>query len=123
MQTAQPISADDYNTNRETGSFLLIDPQGGNTLGAGLVGGMVATLLPPPANPAERHALNEEPLRRIAAALTYRDFRLLWAGAFTSSIGTWMQSLAENWLVLSLTASTRDLAPFSRTPRRPSRVW
>jgi hypothetical protein len=29
-------------------------------------------------------------LRRIAAALTYRDFRVLWVGAFTSTIGTWM---------------------------------
>ncbi|PXW32467.1 sulfate adenylyltransferase subunit 1 [Nocardia sp. 348MFTsu5.1] len=44
VQTAQPISADDYNTNRETGSFLLIDPQGGNTLGAGLVGDALSTL-------------------------------------------------------------------------------
>ena len=44
-------------------------------------------------------------LRRIAAALLHRDFRVLWFGACFSSIGTWMQSLAENWLVLSLTAS------------------
>ena len=44
-------------------------------------------------------------LRRIAAALHHRDFRVLWFGACTSSIGTWMQSLAENWLVLSLSAS------------------
>jgi len=44
-------------------------------------------------------------LRRIAAALRHRDFRVLWFGACFSSIGTWMQSLAENWLVLSLTAS------------------
>jgi predicted MFS family arabinose efflux permease len=39
---------------------------------------------------------------RIAAALTYRDFRLLWAGAFTSSIGTWMQKVAQSWLVLTI---------------------
>jgi len=44
-------------------------------------------------------------LRRLAAAFTYRDFRVLWLGACTSSIGTWMQSLAENWLVLGLTGS------------------
>ena len=44
-------------------------------------------------------------LRRLAAALHHRDFRVLWLGACISSIGTWMQSLAENWLVLSLTAS------------------
>src|SRR5438477_2592423 len=41
----------------------------------------------------------------MAAALMHRDFRVLWFGACASSIGTWMQSLAENWLVLSLTAS------------------
>ena len=44
-------------------------------------------------------------IRRIAAALHHRDFRVLWFGACTSSIGTWMQSLAENWLVLTLTSS------------------
>ena len=42
------------------------------------------------------------PLHRIAAALTYRDFRMLWLGAATSSIGTWMQRVAQNWLVLTL---------------------
>jgi predicted MFS family arabinose efflux permease len=41
-------------------------------------------------------------LSRIAAALTYRDFRVLWTGAFTSSIGTWMQKVAQSWLVLTI---------------------
>jgi MFS family permease len=41
-------------------------------------------------------------LRRIGAALTYRDFRVLWFGAFTSTIGTWMQRVAQNWLVLTI---------------------
>ncbi len=41
--------------------------------------------------------------RRIAAALTYRDFRLLWFGALTSSIGTWMQKVAQAWLIVTLT--------------------
>jgi predicted MFS family arabinose efflux permease len=44
-------------------------------------------------------------LRRLAAALHYRDFRVLWIGAFTSSIGTWMQKVTQNWLVLMLTGS------------------
>jgi MFS family permease len=44
-------------------------------------------------------------LRRIAAALTYRDFRVLWCGAFTSTIGTWMQKVAQSWLVLTITGS------------------
>ena len=44
-------------------------------------------------------------MRRMLAAFTYRDFRVLWFGSCTSSIGTWMQNVAENWLVLSLTGS------------------
>lgn len=43
--------------------------------------------------------------RRIAAALAYRDFRLLWLGALTSSIGTWMQRVAQAWLIVTLTDS------------------
>ena len=48
--------------------------------------------------------------RRIAAALRYRDFRVLWMGACTSSIGTWMQKVAQSWLVLELTDSAWYLA-------------
>ncbi len=50
-------------------------------------------------------AIPPKGFHRLAAALHHRDFRVLWLGACISSIGTWMQSLAENWLVLSLTAS------------------
>jgi MFS family permease len=42
---------------------------------------------------------------RLAAALTHRDFRILWGGAFASTIGTWVQKVAQNWLVLTLTGS------------------
>ena len=42
----------------------------------------------------------------MVAALTYRDFRLLWFGAFTSTIGTWMQKVSQNWLVLTLAGSS-----------------
>jgi MFS family permease len=42
--------------------------------------------------------------------LTYRDFRVLWMGACTSSIGTWMQKVAQSWLVLELTDSAWYLA-------------
>ncbi|NKY19872.1 sulfate adenylyltransferase subunit 1 [Tsukamurella spumae] len=45
VQTAEPIVADDYDKNREMGSFLLIDPAGGNTLAAGLVGDALAHLV------------------------------------------------------------------------------
>jgi sulfate adenylyltransferase subunit 1 len=35
--TAEPLAVDDYVENRRTGSFLLIDPQGGATLSAGMI--------------------------------------------------------------------------------------
>jgi MFS family permease len=45
-------------------------------------------------------------LRRALAAFTYRDFRVLWFGAFTSTVGTWMQKVAQSWLVFELTKSS-----------------
>ncbi|HYS55306.1 MAG TPA: MFS transporter [Thermoanaerobaculia bacterium] len=44
-------------------------------------------------------------LRRTFSALHYRDFRLLWFGAFTSTTGTFMQTFAQAWLVYSMTNS------------------
>ncbi|MGW0182423.1 sulfate adenylyltransferase subunit 1 [Nocardia sp. NPDC003345] len=44
LRVAEPIAADDYRTNRHTGSFLLIDPAGGNTLAAGLVGDVLTAV-------------------------------------------------------------------------------
>src|SRR5262245_9138735 len=49
--------------------------------------------------------LGSKTLRRTLAAFLYRDFRVQWFGACTSSIGTWVQLTAQNWLVLSLTGS------------------
>jgi MFS family permease len=46
-------------------------------------------------------------MRRTLAAFTYRDFRVQWIGACTSSIGTWMQIVAQNWLVASLASEAR----------------
>ena len=45
-------------------------------------------------------------LQRTLAAFTYRDFRVLWFGAFTSTVGTWMQKVAQSWLVFELTKSS-----------------
>jgi len=38
-------------------------------------------------------------------ALSHRNYRLFWIGAFLSNIGTWMQAVAQGWLVLQLTNS------------------
>lgn len=39
------------------------------------------------------------------SALYVRDFRLFWFGQLISLSGTWMQSVAQSWLVYSLTKS------------------
>jgi MFS family permease len=39
------------------------------------------------------------------AALHNRNFTLLWAGLIVSNMGTWMQNVANGWLVLQLTNS------------------
>jgi MFS family permease len=39
------------------------------------------------------------------AALHYRNFKLLWYGLIASNVGTWMQNVANGWLVLQLTNS------------------
>jgi predicted MFS family arabinose efflux permease len=49
-------------------------------------------------------------LRRVFKAFQYRDFRLMWVGACASSIGTWMQIVAQGWLIYRLSHSAFLLA-------------
>jgi MFS family permease len=44
-------------------------------------------------------------LPQAIRALRNPNFRLFWGGNFTSNIGTWMQNVAQGWLVLTLTNS------------------
>ena len=44
-------------------------------------------------------------LDRVFKAFQYRDFRLMFIGACISSIGTWMQNLAQAWIVLDISKS------------------
>jgi len=52
----------------------------------------------------------EEPVENVFGgtfrALRHRNYRLIWIGFFLSNIGTWMQTVAQGWLVRELTAST-----------------
>jgi MFS family permease len=43
---------------------------------------------------------------RAVRALRNRNFRLFWTGNFLSNVGTWMQNVAQGWLVLTLTNSS-----------------
>jgi MFS family permease len=46
-------------------------------------------------------------------ALESRDFRIFWAGQLVSLVGTWMQSVGQAWLVLSLSDSAFKLGLIS----------
>jgi predicted MFS family arabinose efflux permease len=47
---------------------------------------------------------------RVFKAFQYRDFRLMWIGACTSSIGTWMQIVAQGWLIYRISHNPFYLA-------------
>jgi predicted MFS family arabinose efflux permease len=49
-------------------------------------------------------------IRRVFKAFQYRDFRLMWIGACMSSIGTWMQIVAQGWLIYRISHSAFLLA-------------
>jgi predicted MFS family arabinose efflux permease len=57
-------------------------------------------------NPGAAGTASEGALATTFRAFGYPNFRLLWSGAFTSSTGTWLQEVAQSWLVYSLTGST-----------------
>jgi MFS family permease len=44
--------------------------------------------------------------RRFLAAFAHRSFRLWFAGQIVSLVGTWMQNMAQGWLVYQLTGSS-----------------
>ena len=47
---------------------------------------------------------------KLKRAFRHRDFRLLWFGAFISFIGSWIQTVAQGFLVYDLTGSKEKLA-------------
>lgn len=46
---------------------------------------------------------------RTFRALQYREFRYLWLGQLTTSLGTWMDQVARGWLLYQLTDSALQL--------------
>ena len=66
---------------------------------------MSASLPQEQALESEAQAPPQSRLRRTFSALHYRDYRLLWFGAFTSTTGTWMATVAQGWVVLNMTDS------------------
>ncbi len=68
-------------------------------------------VVPPPAEtpepPAPRLPLELllAPERGWFRALRHAEYRVFWTGNFVSNIGSWMQNIAQGWLVLQLTNS------------------
>jgi MFS family permease len=60
---------------------------------------------PPDASPAAEAEAPRTWSHRLAGALAHRNFRIVWFAALASTIGTWMQSFAQSWLVFELTKS------------------
>ena len=48
-------------------------------------------------------------MRSTFAALRIRNYRLFAIGSLVSNVGTWMQRVAQDWLVLALTGSAGAL--------------
>src|SRR4051812_43726592 len=49
--------------------------------------------------------LTSRDLKQVGTALRHKDFRFFLSGSFLSNIGSWMQSVAQAWLVLQLSNS------------------
>src|SRR6266496_6821240 len=72
---------------------------------AAATAGTGAPGVPVTAEPAPRWGRIALPA--FLSALAFRNYRLLWTGAFLSSIGTWTQDVALAWLI-----HTRIVDPF-----------
>src|SRR5205823_3044513 len=54
----------------------------------------------------ERNGAEPAPQQgRAFGALRHRDFQLFWGGSVISQVGSWMQQVAQGWLVYQLTES------------------
>jgi MFS family permease len=58
-------------------------------------------------------------LRMALRALRYRNYRLFFAGQLVSLVGTWMQTVAQSWLVYRLTGSSFLLGSISFASQIP----
>lgn len=57
-------------------------------------------------DPLASETIRERFLPRTFRAFSYRDFRVLWLGAFASTTGNLMQQVALSWFVLQLTGKS-----------------
>ena len=76
--------------------------------------------------PAPTPAAPKPSLAEAFRALRHRDFRLFFTGQLISLIGTWMQAVAQGWLMHRLTSSALMLGLLSFAqfaPVLPLALW
>src|SRR5581483_10018615 len=61
--------------------------------------------VPPPGSSTEARRPRLPSLPSTFSSLRHRNYRLLWMGTLVSSSGDWMDQIALNWLIYSLTGS------------------
>jgi MFS family permease len=85
------------------------------------------TQIPPEtaAAPGTRQPLDLlfEPREGWLRALRHAEFRTFWTGNFVSNIGTWMQNVAQGWLVLQITNSPFWLGAVGFAQQVPALVF
>ncbi len=59
------------------------------------------------------------PLRHVGRAFQHRNYRLYFAGQLLSLMGTWIQSVAQSWLVYQLTGSAMLLGAVNFATQAP----
>ena len=74
----------------------------------------------PPAAPTGSNPVPRQRIDTFGALRRHPNFRLYWSGALCSNIGTWMQNLAQSWLVYHLTGSALLLGTVSFVQALPS---
>ncbi|HTE86459.1 MAG TPA: MFS transporter [Dehalococcoidia bacterium] len=77
----------------------------------------------PPARVPGRRSRGLDELRRAFASLGVYNYRLYYAGQFVSQTGTWMQRLAQAWLVLNITHSPFALGTVSMLQALPVTIF
>lgn len=90
---------------------------------------MLVSALPPsmrilrrPESPAPVSSAPGGGFRRGFSALRHRNYRLYWFGQIGSTVGTWMQSVSQPWLVLELGGSPLQLGAVIALQFAPSMV-
>src|SRR5258707_411957 len=99
---AMEISSSNSNSNERNGST----PQSKLTSAVSDTFSVVTPLDEPPAEQEIEDLARPGATRQLLQVFRHRNYRLFFTGQLVSLMGTWMQNVAQSWLVYSLTHST-----------------